>query len=208
MKRILLIVLSLTISVSALTIPSGSTDRVIALVAASGATRITGLSTFTVYYKLDDGSVTAMTTPTVSELDATNMPGDYQLLIDESGMTTLDSAHDQEELILHISASGMDDVTRVVTIERTKFTEGQTITAANSAANSNNTYWAGAAITESLSTLALFWADANAVSLVADANTAATGADPNAILQASVDDNATTSNSLAWYLKRIFGKRG
>lgn len=196
---------------TALTIPSGSTDRLVAFVAASGTTRVTGLSSFTVYYKLDDGSVTAMTTPTVTELDSTNMDGDYQLLIDESGMTTLDASHDNEELILHIAASGMDDVTRVITIERTKITEGQSIDAANSAIKADVYRWLATLLTDQPSTLSELGdkvvADVDANSIIPEkvwedpnALTSTDAADPNAIV---TDSNPRYS--IGWYLRMIFG---
>lgn len=74
-------------------------------------TRKTGLSSFTVYYSLNGGAATAMTTPTVAELDATNMAGDYTLLIDEAGMVS-----SAGELTVHIAATGMDHVTITVEI--------------------------------------------------------------------------------------------
>ena len=73
--------------------------------------RKTGLSAFTVYYFLNNGAATAMTTPTINEKDATNMKGVYNLLIDEAGMVSA-----KGELTIHITATGMDDVTRVVEI--------------------------------------------------------------------------------------------
>jgi hypothetical protein len=77
--------------------------------------RKTGLSSFTVYYSLNGGTATAMTTPTVAELDATNMAGDYTLLVDEAGMVSVAG-----ELTVHVAATGMDPVTRTVEIT-TKF---------------------------------------------------------------------------------------
>ena len=112
-------------------IPTGSTDRVVFFVAVDSSdlkTRETGLTSFTVYYSLDDaGSATAMTTPTVTEIDATNMPGVYSLLLDESGMTTLTAGHDTEELSLHITQAAMAPVTRTVEIYRPETTQGNTL---------------------------------------------------------------------------------
>jgi len=111
-------------------IPSGTTNRYIYFVAVDSAdlsTRETGLSSFTVYYEIANGTATAMTTPTVTEADATNMPGVYSLLIDESGMTTLTSGHDTAELVLHITQASMAPVTRVIEIYRVKATEGNTL---------------------------------------------------------------------------------
>lgn len=73
--------------------------------------RKTGLSSFTVYYSRNGGAAAAMTTPTVAELDASNMEGDYILTVDEAGMVSA-----KGELVMHISAAGMDDVTLAVEI--------------------------------------------------------------------------------------------
>ena len=102
-------------------IPSAAVDRLVFFIAVDAVdlkTRETGLTTFTVYYCIDDGSATAMTTPTVVELDSTNMPGVYSLLIDESGMTILAAGHDTEELVLHITQASMAPVTRAIEIYR------------------------------------------------------------------------------------------
>ena len=65
-----------------------------------------------------------MTTPTVNETDTTNMPGVYELLLDED--TTLAGGNDSEEFCLHITHAGMAPVTRVVEIYRPETTEGNT----------------------------------------------------------------------------------
>jgi len=133
-RLILLLILTLATTASAHKIPAGSTDQYIYFVAVDSTdfhTRETGLSSFTVYYSIDSGAGTAMTTPTVAETDASNMPGVYDLLIDEAGMTTLVAGEDTHELTVHITHAGMDPVTRAVTIYRTKITEGQTVDAAN-----------------------------------------------------------------------------
>jgi hypothetical protein len=133
-------------------IPSGTTDRYIYFVAVDSTdlkTRETGLSSFTVYYEIANGTATAMTTPTVTQADATNMPGVYTLLIDESGMTTLTSGHDTAELCLHITQASMAPVTRVIEIYRAKFTEGQSGTMANSAVDADLERVAGTAVTSS-----------------------------------------------------------
>lgn len=115
-------------------IPSAAINRYVSFVAVDATdlkTRETTmtLGNFVVYYYLDDGTATVMTTPTVQEPDATNMPGVYRLLIDESGMTTLDSGKDTMELALHIDDSGgvMAPVTRVIEIYRPETTEGNTL---------------------------------------------------------------------------------
>ena len=111
-------------------IPSGTTNRYVYFVAVDSTdlkTREPGLGSFTVYYEIANGAATAMTTPTVTESDATNMPGVYTLLIDESGMTTLTAGHDTAELCLHITQASMSPVTRTIEIYRVKGTEGETI---------------------------------------------------------------------------------
>jgi hypothetical protein len=94
---------------------------------------VTGLSSFTVYRSRNGGTPAAMTTPTVTELDATNMPGVYALLLDED--TTLTAGRDTEELALHIAATGMLDVTRTVELYRPETTEGQTLTVSGGTGN-------------------------------------------------------------------------
>lgn len=129
-------------------IPSGSTDRWIffkAVDATDLKTPEPGLSGFTVSYELDNGGSVDMTTPTVTESDATNKPGVYRLLIDESGMTTLDSAHDTEELEVTIKHASMAPVDRVIEVYRPKFTEGQSATMANSCVDSDVERFAGTA---------------------------------------------------------------
>jgi hypothetical protein len=66
-----------------------------------------------------------MTTPTVTEADATNMPGVYFLLCDED--TTLAAGNDTEEIVFHITQASMAPVTQVVELYRPKITEGNTL---------------------------------------------------------------------------------
>lgn len=109
-------------------IPSGVTDQVVSFVAVDATdftTRETGLTTFTVYRCRNGGTVTAMTTPTVTELDATNMPGVYTLLLDED--MTIGAGNDSEEMVFHITATGMAPVTRTIELYRPKFTVGATL---------------------------------------------------------------------------------
>lgn len=110
-------------------IPSGKTDQKIYFVALDAndrVTRKTGLSSFTVYRSRKGGTATVYTTPTVAELDATNMPGVYSLLIDED--TTVDSASDSEEYAVHITVTGMAPVTRTIELYRRDTTSGKTLT--------------------------------------------------------------------------------
>lgn len=106
-------------------IPSGSADRFVYFVAVDATdlkTRETGLTGFTVYRSRDGGAAAAFTTPTVNETDSANMPGVYELLIDED--TTIGAAHDTEEFVLHITQASMSPVTRVIELYRPETTEG------------------------------------------------------------------------------------
>ena len=99
-------------------IPSGKTDQYIYFVAfatADGA-RLTGLSGFTVYRSRNGVAEVAYTTPTISEIDATNMPGVYALLIDED--TTIASTSDSEEYCVQIAVATMEPVTRTIELYR------------------------------------------------------------------------------------------
>ena len=62
------------------------------------------LSNFVVYGSLDGAAAASFTTPTVNETDATNMPGVYELLLDEQ--TTIDAGNKTEILKLFIKADG------------------------------------------------------------------------------------------------------
>ena len=109
-------------------IPSGTTDQVIFFVAVDVTdlkTRETGLTTFTVYRARDTGTATAMTTPTVAELSAANMPGVYSLLLDED--MTIGAGNDSEEMVFHITQASMAPVTRSIELYRPKLTVGTTL---------------------------------------------------------------------------------
>lgn len=109
-------------------IPSGVTDQVInflALDATDLVTRETGLTTFTVYRSRNGGTATAFTTPTVTELDATNAPGIYKLLLDED--MTITAGNDSEEFVLHITHSSMAPVSGSFELYRREVTAGATI---------------------------------------------------------------------------------
>ena len=96
-------------------IPSGVTDQVtyfVALDSTDFVTRETGLSGFTVYRDRNGGGATAMTTPTVTEVDATNMPGVYKLLMDED--MSVGAGNYTEEMVFHITATGMAPVTKTI----------------------------------------------------------------------------------------------
>jgi hypothetical protein len=109
-------------------IPSGVTDQYIYFVAVDATdlkSRETGLSSFTVYRSRNGAAAAAMTTPTVNETDGTNMPGVYELLLDED--MTITAGNDSEEMVFHITAAGMAPVTRVIELYRPKITAGYTL---------------------------------------------------------------------------------
>lgn len=116
-------------------IPSGTTDQVVYFVAVDSTdftTRRTGLTGFTVYRSRNGGTATAMTTPTVSEVDATNMPGVYSLLLDED--MTIGAGNDSEEMIFHITVATMAPVDRTIELYRRAVTAGETLTVSSGAA--------------------------------------------------------------------------
>lgn len=118
-------------------IPSGVTDQVIFFVAVDSTdlkTRETGLGSFTVYRARDTGAATVMTTPTVAELSAANMPGVYSLLLDED--MTIASGNDSEEMVFHITQASMAPVTRTIELYRPKITAGETLTVSSGAVGS------------------------------------------------------------------------
>lgn len=111
-------------------IPSGVTDQYVYFVAVDATdftTRETGLSSFTVYRSRNGAAAAAMTTPTINEVDATNMPGVYELLLDED--MTIGAGNDTEEMVFHITHAGMAPVTRTVELYRPKITVGSTLDA-------------------------------------------------------------------------------
>lgn len=119
-------------------VPSGSSDRYLYFVAVDATdlkTRETGLATWTVARSRNGAADAAWTTPTITEIDNTTMPGVYALLIDED--TTIDSGHDEEEVCVHITHAGMAPVTRTYELFRPKMTEGQTATVANGAVDAD-----------------------------------------------------------------------
>jgi hypothetical protein len=120
-------------------IPSGVTDQYIYFVAVDAtdyATRETGLSSFTVYRSRNGAAAAAMTTPTINETDTTNMPGVYELLLDED--MTIGSGNDSEEMCFHITHAGMAPVTRTIELYRPKITAGNTLGVASDGDISGN----------------------------------------------------------------------
>ena len=120
-------------------IPSGVTDQYIYFVAVDSTdyvSRETGLSSFTVYRSRNGGTAAAMTTPTINETDTTNMPGVYELLLDED--MTIDSGDDSQEMVFHITHTGMAPVTRTIELYRPKITAGNTLGVASDGDVSGN----------------------------------------------------------------------
>jgi len=112
-------------------IPSGVTDQYVYFIAVDSAdftTRETGFSSWTVYRSRNGEAAAAMTTPTINETDATNMPGVYELLLDED--MTIDAGDDEQEMVFHITHAGMAPVTRAITLFRPKITAGYTLSTA------------------------------------------------------------------------------
>ena len=109
-------------------IPSGVTDQVMYFIAVDATdlkTRETGLTTFTVYRSRDGAASTIMPTPTITEVDATNMAGVYKLLLDED--MTIAAGNDSEEMIFHITQADMAPVDRTIELYRRTVTGGYTL---------------------------------------------------------------------------------
>jgi hypothetical protein len=145
-------------------IPSGVTDQgfyFVAVDATDYVTRETGLSSFTIYRSRNGAAEVAMTTPTITEIDATNMPGVYFLTCDED--MTLDSGDHSQAMTYHITCSGMAPVTREIEIYRPDVTAGQTLNVSSGALN---------AISDGLLTAAKFGSDfITAAKVAADVGT-------------------------------------
>jgi hypothetical protein len=100
-------------------IPSGKIDQSIYFVALDSAdltTRKTGLTGFTVYRSRNGAAPVVYTTPSISELSSSNMPGVYVLLIDED--TTVATNSNCEEYCVHITVTNMAPVTRTIELFR------------------------------------------------------------------------------------------
>jgi hypothetical protein len=92
---------------------SGVVDQYLYFVAVDATdftTREPGLATWTVYRSRNGAAEATYTTPTVTEIDATNMPGVYALLLDED--MTIGAGNNTEEVCIHITHAGMAPVTR------------------------------------------------------------------------------------------------
>jgi len=141
MKRVLTSLCLLLVSAFAHAegcILSGVADQYTYFVAVDSTdftTRETGLSSFTVYRSRNGAAAAAFTTPTINETSSANMPGVYELLLDED--MTLDSGDDVQHMALHITATGMAPVTKEICIQRAKITAGETVTATSGRANAD-----------------------------------------------------------------------
>src|SRR3990167_8139123 len=94
----------------------------------TGVTRQTGMSgKFKVYRSRNGGAAAVYTTPTINETDGTNMPGVYELLVDED--VTIDAGDYSQEIALHItttdtalSTDSIYPVTRVIELYNDRMT--------------------------------------------------------------------------------------
>lgn len=115
---------------------SGIADQVLYFVAVDStdlSTRETGLTSFIVYRARNSATAVAMTTPTVTEVDAVNMPGVYALLLDED--MTIASGNDTEDMLFHITQAAMAPVTIAIELYRPKITTGQTLAVSGGVGN-------------------------------------------------------------------------
>lgn len=184
-------------------IPSGVTDQYLYFVAVDSSdliTRETGLSSFTVYRSRNGAAAAAYTTPTVNETDATNMPGVYELLLDED--MTLDAGDQSQEVCLHITKTGMAPVTRVFELYRPSVTAGETIGVSSGAVSNVTTAATATAVTTvnglaaNVITAASMNADASAE--IADAvwDEDATGHQTQGTFGQAIGDPAADTNTI------------
>ena len=106
-------------------IASGTTDQYVYFVGLLAGERVTGLATWTVYRSRNGAAAAAMTTPTINETDVTNMPGVYELLLDED--MTIGAGNETEAMVFHITEADMDPVTIQIELYRPKITAGNTL---------------------------------------------------------------------------------
>jgi hypothetical protein len=67
---------------------------------------VSGLSGFDVWYTRNGAGAVQMTTPTISQPSAANMPTVYALLLDESGIVTMAGGNICEQVLLQVSLAG------------------------------------------------------------------------------------------------------
>ena len=99
-------------------------DQLIYFVAVDATdlkTRKTGLSGFEVFRSRNGGASVEYSTPTVTEVSSSHMPGVYKLLVDED--VSLAALNATEEMVLHITHTGgaMAPVTRVIELFRSEW---------------------------------------------------------------------------------------
>ena len=119
-------------------IPSGTTDQYIYFVAVDSTdftTRETSLSGFDVYRSRNGAAAAQMSSPTINEVSSGNMPGVYELLLDED--MTIAAGNDSEEMVFHITKTGMAPVTRTIELYRPKITAGETLTVSSGNASAD-----------------------------------------------------------------------
>ncbi len=103
----------------------GDTSRVIYFVAVDSVdlnTRETSLTSGAVWYSIDGGAKTDMTSPTITHVNN----GVFKLAIDEGLMVTIPAGVDSVELAVEITADEMATVTRTIEVYREKITAGKT----------------------------------------------------------------------------------
>ncbi len=185
-------------------IPHGVTDQYIYFFAVDSTdlkTPETGHSSFTVRRSRNGNASAAFTTPTINETDVTNMPGWYELLMDED--TSLDAGDQSQIMALHITQASMAPAKLVIEIYRPDVTAGETLTVASGIGQASVQSIANNAITAASNATDAIDADAiadnaiNAGAIASDAITAAkiaTGAITSAKFAAGAIDAAAIAD--------------
>lgn len=128
--------------------PSGVTDQYIYFMAVDSTDYVTpetGLSSFTVRRSRNGGASAAYTTPTINETDSSNMPGVYELLLDED--MTLDAGDHSQEVCLRITQASMAPVTLKFEIYCPDVTAGETVGVSSGAVSNVTTTATATAVT-------------------------------------------------------------
>ena len=180
-------------------IASATVDQYLYFVAVDATdlkTRETGLATWTVYRSRNGAAAAAFTTPTINETDVTNMPGVYELLLDED--MTIAAGNSTEAMVVHITHAGMAPVTLEFELFRPTVTEGNTL-AVDASGNgaSDIIEVAGAAVSTSTAQLGVNVVNAAGTAWGSGAVTAASlAADAGTEIAAAVwDRDATLSQT-------------
>jgi hypothetical protein len=108
---------------------SGSTNEYLHFVALSTSdhvTRVTGLTSFNVYAAATSASTGSTYGLSVNEVNSTQMPGVYRVLLADSTLMSIPAGVDSREICIHISSS-MDPVTRTFDLYRRAVTTGLTL---------------------------------------------------------------------------------